>query len=346
MTLSVSGDSITFPDLSTQLTAPSGFGFKNRIINGDMRIDQRNAGASVMPADGQYTLDRWKGFRNGGGAYTVQRSSVVPSGVLSNSAALTVTTPDTSIVSTDYYAFNQDVEGFNAADFAWGTSAAMPVSLSFWLRTSVTGTWVVALLNADGSRAYPATFTVTVADTWQQVTLTIPGITSGVWGTTNGSGVTLRFDLGSGSSINGTANVWNTAGGFVGTRTLGSVNWIGTAGATFFLTGAQLEKGSTATAFDYRDYGRELSMCQRYYERTYPIQYPFISATYINGTNESYHHWYFKVEKRATPTWAFVGSWSVAPNAVPWTSVTEVLFGSTSYFYGSSSSYGTATAEL
>jgi hypothetical protein len=340
MTLSVSGDSITFPDLSTLQTAPSGFGFKNRIINGDMRIDQRNAGASVMPADGQYTLDRWKGFRNGGGAYTVQRSSVVPSGVLSNSAALTVTTPDTSIVSTDYYAFNQDVEGFNAADFAWGTSAAMPVSLSFWLRTSVTGTWVVALLNADGSRAYPATFTVTVADTWQQVTLTIPGITSGVWGTTNGSGVTLRFDLGSGSSINGTANVWNTAGGFVGTRTLGSVNWIGTAGATFFLTGVQLEKGSTATAFDYRDYGRELIMCQRYYwtlngRTTYTASYGAFSIYVCNV--------YFPVAMRSIPT---ITNNLAGTVTVPVEGLSTLGFGIYTTTAGSGFNAATASAEL
>jgi hypothetical protein len=261
-----------------------------------MTIDQRNAGAAVTPSDGAYTLDRWVTFRSGGGAYTVQQSSTVPSGVFSKSIALTVTTPDASIAASEYYALNQYVEGFNAADFGWGTAAATSASLSFYIRSSVTGTWVVALCNADGSRAYPATFTISAADTWQYVTLNIPAITTGTWNTTNGSGITLRFDLGSGSNNNGTANTWNTTGSFAGTRTSGSVNWISTSGATLFITGVQLELGSTATPFEFRSIGTELGLCQRYYQN--------VKAGVGVAANTSAINWTapLLVQMRATPS--------------------------------------------
>jgi hypothetical protein len=295
-------------------TAQSLQGFRNRIINGNMVIDQRNAGAAVTPTDGAYTLDRWKNFRSGGGAYTVQRATEVPNTTFSNSAVLTVTTADASIASTDYYAFNQDVEGFNAADLGWGTATAQAITLSFWIRSSVTGTWVAALCNTDGSRAYPATFTVSAANTWQYVTLTVPGETTGTWGKTNNVGLTLRFDLGTGSNGNGTANVWNTAGAFAGVRTSSSVNWIATLGATFYITGVQLEAGSVATPFERIDYGRQLQLCMRYFEKTYNI-------AAAPGTSTTEGRITAGGESQASPTTAgyLIGgrSWMVRKRATP-----------------------------
>jgi hypothetical protein len=265
MTLSVSGDSITFPDLSTLQTAPSGFGFKNRIINGDMRIDQRNAGASVtQTTTTTYTLDRLAAQGTVASKYTVQQNagSVTPPvgftkylGVTSLSAY--------AIGAGDAFTVQQSIEGFNVADLAWGTASAAQITLSFLIRSSLTGTFGGALRNGGLNRSYPFTYTVSVANTWTQISVTISGDTTGTWATDNSTGINLVFGLGVGSTFSGTAGTWAATNYNSAT---GATSVVGTSGATFYVTGVQLEKGSTATAFDYRDYGRELSMCQRYYQ--------------------------------------------------------------------------------
>ncbi len=246
---------------------PNGMGFRNRIINGDMRIDQRNAGASVTVNSGTNTfgVDRWKGQASGGGVYTQQRSTTAPAG-FTNSVLLTVTTADSSIASTDYYIWGQAVEGFNAADFGWGTANAQTVTLSFWVRSSVTGTYALFVGNNGDTRSLVATYTISAANTWEQKTVTIAGDTSGTWATDNSIGIGLWFTLGAGSSFNATANVWNAS---LEMNTSGSTQWIATSGATFYITGVQLEAGTVASPFERRDYGRELIMCQRYYCKTF-----------------------------------------------------------------------------
>jgi hypothetical protein len=275
---------------------------KNRIINGAMVIDQRNAGASVSSTgSGPFGVDRWRGYGSGGGVFTLQQSTTVPNNKFRNSTILTVTTADTSIASSDYYSFNQDIEGFNAADLAFGTADAQTVTLSFWVRASVTGTYSVSLYNNGGTRGYPATYTISSADTWTFISLTILGDTGGTWVTNNGVGITIRFDLGSGSSGNGTANTWNTSGTYAANRTSSTVNWISTNGATFYITGVQLEVGSTATSFDYRPYGTELALCQRYYE----VGGYNGSALWSGDTATSVAYYYsnqYVVAKRASPT--------------------------------------------
>ena len=266
------------------------YGFKNRIINGAMAIDQRNAGASVTPANGAYTLDRWAAFTNGAGVYTVQQSSTAPAG-FTNSLLCTVTTIDSSVTGTDYYMLQHKVEGFNSADFAWGSASAASVTLSFWVRSSITGTYSVKLGNSASDRYYVATYTINSANTWEQKTITLTGDTSGTWVTNNGTGIELRFAMAIGSSFTtSTLNAW-TAGSSFGATTA-SNNWIGTNGATFYITGVQLEKGSTATSFDYRPYSAELAMCQRYYETG-----GFVSFT-TGGVNGIYQPIQFKVTKR------------------------------------------------
>ena len=237
-------------------------GFKNRILNGQMVIDQRNAGNPVTPTNGAYTLDRWAAFTNGVGVYTVQQSSTAPAG-FTNSLRCTVTTVDSSVTGTDYYMLQHKVEGFNSADFAWGGASASSVTLSFWVRSSIIGTYSVKLGNSASDRYYVATYTINSADTWEQKTITLTGDTSGTWVTNNGTGIEIRFGMAIGSSFTtSTLNAW-TAGSSFGATTA-SNNWIGTNGATFYITGVQLEKGSTATSFDYRPYSTELQLCQRY----------------------------------------------------------------------------------
>jgi hypothetical protein len=296
MTVSVNGTTgITFNDASTQNTAATGFGFKNRIINGAMVIDQRNDGVSVTATNTTaYPIDRWPLDVYGStGAISGQRSTVAPPGFI-NSLLLTVVTTRTSIAA-DFFAVGQRIEGFNVSDLGWGTANAQIITLSFWARASVTGNYAVSLRNSDASRSYVTSITINSANTYEYKTLTIVGDTTGTWGTTNGIGINLSIDLGTGSTYQtATANAWQ-AGNFVALTS--GVRFVANASATFYITGVQLEKGSTATSFDYRPYGTEFSLCQRYYEvgETFPIGYAQIGNNF-GGTV------FFKLTKRTSPT--------------------------------------------
>jgi hypothetical protein len=263
-------------------------GFRNRIINGDMRIDQRNAGASVAIPTGTstYCVDRWQANKDTAGiTLTAQQSSTAPTGF--KSSLLFTASVGGSPTSLQYLNFQQKIEGLNASNLEFGTANASAVTLSFWVRSSIAGTYAVVLKNSANDRSYVATYTINAANTFEQKTITIAGDTNGTWLTTNGVGIRVGFDLGSGSGYNTTAGTWQ-AGDFF--RTSGTVNWGGTSGATFYITGVQLEAGSVASPFDRRDYGRELMMCQRYFE-----------ATYMFVSSISYPHTY-KVSKRVVPT--------------------------------------------
>lgn len=241
-------------------------GMKNRIINGAMVIDQRNAGASITinSNTAKYSVDRWY-FQgeNTDGVFTVQQSSTAPTG-FTKSILITVTTADASIGSTQAYFYKQAIEGFNTADLAWGTASASSVTLSFWVRSSVTGTYGASVLNGSANRSYPFTYTISSANTWEQKTVTIAGDTSGTWATDNTAGVQIYLNVGMGSTYLGAVNTWAGAT-YLGAT--GQTNLIATNGATFYITGVQLEKGSTATSFDYRPIGTELALCQRYIEK-------------------------------------------------------------------------------
>jgi hypothetical protein len=271
MTTTVSGSQITFNDNTTQNTSAygGGFAFRNRIINGGMVIDQRNAGASVTinSSTGAYTLDRWEGRGEASqGVYTMQQSSTAPTG-FNKSLLVTVTTADSSLASGDNYYFRQIVEGFNIADLGWGTASAQTVTLSFWVRSSLTGTFGGAITNASTStRAYGFTYTISSANTWEQKTITITGDTTGTWNTDNSGGMFINFSLGANADRQTTANTWSAISSVIISGATGEGSIIGTNGATFYITGVQLEKGSTATSFDYRPYSAELAMCQRYFQ--------------------------------------------------------------------------------
>ncbi len=248
---------------SDVFNASSNFGFKNRIINGAMAISQRN-GTSATSVSGNdvYTIDRYKGWANGGGVFSVTQSTTAPAG-FANSALITVTTADASIAAGDNYRFAQPIEGYNIADFGFGASGASTITLSFWVRSSVTGTFGGSFYSSPATRSYVFNYTISSANTWTYITTTATGDTSGSWNNTNGAGLTIYFDLGSGS------NYENATGSWVGSekfRTSGNATLISTLSATWYVTGIQVEKGSTATSFDYRSYGQELLLAQRYYE--------------------------------------------------------------------------------
>jgi hypothetical protein len=233
-----------------------------------MVIDQRNAGASVTPTDGQYVLDRWINYQNVAGKYSVQQNagSITPPVGFGNYLGITSLSAYT-VLSGGYNILQQSIEGFNTADLAWGTANAATVTLSFWVRSSLTGTFGGVLNNSASNRTYPFTYTISSANTWEQKSITIAGDTSGTWiGATNGIGLQVRFGLGVGSTYSGTAGAWAGSQYFSAT---GATSVVGTNGANFYITGVQLEAGTTASPFEYRQYGTELALCQRYYQKTF-----------------------------------------------------------------------------
>jgi hypothetical protein len=231
-----------------------------------MRIDQRNAGAAVTinSTTNTFTLDRWAAAGQiTDGVFTVDQVTDVPTGQgFTNSAKITVTTADASIGAGQIYVISQFIEGFNTSDLQWGTASAKTITLSFWVRSSVTGTFSGALNNSDNSRSYVFTYVINSANTYEYKTVTISGDTTGTWLTDNGRGVVVRFSLGVGSTNSGTAGSWSGSTLYAAT---GAVNLISTLNATWFVTGVQLEVGSVATPFERRPYGTELQLCQRYY---------------------------------------------------------------------------------
>jgi len=295
-------------------TADSLQGFRNRIINGNMVISQRNAGASVGTGSGAgvYTVDRWQLTYDQVNKFTAQQNagSVTPPSGYTNYLGITSSSAYT-VGSAEQFVVRQYVEGFNAADLGWGTASAQSVTLSFWVRSSLTGTFGGALSGYANTNSYPFTFTISAANTWEQKTITVPGATAGTWNTGNSGGIGVIFGLGVGSTLSGTAGAWSASRFWSAT---GAVSVVGTSGATFYITGVQLEAGSVATPFERRPFGTELQLAMRYFEKSYPlgtapgattdlgVRYSSTTQSAPAGTGFMIDSCPFIVQKRATPT--------------------------------------------
>jgi hypothetical protein len=241
-------------------TADSLQGFRNRILNGSMVLDQRNAGASVTPTNGQYLLDRYQVILSQASKYSVQQVTDAPVG-FTNSMRVTSLSAY-SVVASDIFHVMQKIEGFNVSDLAWGTANAQAVTVSFWAKSSLTGTFGGSLVNSAEDRSYPFTYTISSANTWEYKTVTVAGDTTGTWLTNNGIGIRCHFTIGMGSDYTATAGAWTAGAKFAPT---GATNLVATNGATLAITGVQLEAGSVATPFERRPYGTEFNLCERYF---------------------------------------------------------------------------------
>ena len=281
-------------------------GTRNRIINGDMRIDQRNAGVSVTPTATGYTLDRWSLEISQASKLSVQRNAgaITPPTGFTNYVGIT-TVAAYAVGAGESFNLRTFVEGYNFADMAWGTSSAATTILSFWVRSSLTGTFGGSLRNDLNNRSYPFTYAISAANTWEQKTITFAGETTGTWANTTERGVAVIFGLGVGTTGSGTAGAWAATNYQSAT---GATSVVGTNGATFYITGVQLEPGTVATPFERRSYGAELALCQRYFEIFTRVSYNYSSG----GTGAVDLRLSFAVTKRAVPTCVKVGTWTIS----------------------------------
>ena len=275
--------------------------FRNRIINGDMRIDQRNSGSAVNGNGGNKThpVDRfYSAVYNTTGNTTGQQSATAPTG-FTNSLKISVQTADTSVGSTDQVWYGQDIEGFNVADLGFGAAGASSITLSFWVYSNVTGTYCVTFKNSAENRGYTAEYTINSSNTWEKKTITVPGDTTGTWLTNNGTGLKIWFVLMAGSSQQTTANTWNATSGSIGTSN--QVNFMSSLSNAWYITGVQLEVGTVATPFERRLYGHELALCQRYFFKVTNRGSRWLQTTSISSGN-MYGTIPFQVNMRAVPT--------------------------------------------
>ena len=338
----INADVIQSSVTGVSLGAGNATRFKNRIINGDMRINQR--AFSGTATDGTYTLDRWQTSSTQASKFTVSQNagSVTPPAGFINYLGATSSSAY-SVTSTDRFTIVQPIEGLNIADLGWGTANAKTVTLSAWVYSSLTGTFGGSLLNNALDRSYPFTYSIPTANTWTQISVTIAGDTTGTWLTTNGSGINVNFSIGAGTTRSGTAGAW--AGAFY-TSATGATSVVGTSGATFYITGVQLEVGSSATGFEVVDYGTQLAMCQRYYEiKDWGVNVFRIAVVYANGANPG-GYIEFVVTKRTAPSMSVTSNGSgryVANGAV--NNSQTVVFNTISSYGGSFNTNSTFTVS-
>jgi len=244
---------------------------RNVIINGAMQVAQRGTSSTGLTGAGYFTADRWNMFASSLGTWTQSVENDAPTGSgFRKSLKMLCTTADASPAAGDVLLFTQNLEGQNVQQFLKGTSSAKQFSLTFWVKGSTTGTYIVELNDADNSRSVSAAYSIAVAGTWEKKTVTFPADTTGAFDNDNASSLELIFWLGAGSDYtSGTlATTWGTRTN--ANRAVGGTNLAGAINRYWQVTGVQLEAGAVATPFEFEDYGVTLAKCQRYYYRNTP----------------------------------------------------------------------------
>ena len=270
-------------------------GRKNLIINGDIQVSQRYGQTATTTGSGTYVIDRFRHENGNAGSTTCQRVVDAPPGFYT-SMKITVTGTDTSIAANDYSYVRHIIEGANINHLNWGSSNAKTVTLSFWVKSSIIGPHAGAFWNANFDRSFPFDYIINSANSWEHKSITVPGCPDGTWETGFGRGINVAWTQLSGSTYTGTPNQWNSAGDIASENL---VNLLATSGATWYITGIQLEIGSNATEFENRPYAEEFRLCQRYfYKKVEPVW------GYNIGTNNNYYRAPidFPVIMRTTPT--------------------------------------------
>ena len=298
-----SQNTVSWSTLDSNVQGDLGISFKNRIINSNMAIDQRNVGASGTSQS--YPVDRWLYQPSQSNKITWQQNagSVTPPAGFKNYLGITSSSAY-SVTSGDYFFLSQTIEGYNIADLGWGASGASTVTLSFWVRSSLTGTFGGSIRAGGFDQSYPFSYTISSANTWEQKSVTITGATAGTFGSTNGNGLQVCFSLGAGSTYSGTAGAWSGSNLVSAT---GATSVVGTNGATWYITGVQLEVGTQATTFTTAggSYGAELALCQRYFWKAVNPHLAGVasSTTALNRMGTS-----LPVTMRAPPTVSYSGT--------------------------------------
>ena len=313
-----SQNTVSWNTLDANTQQDLGISFKNRIINGAMVISQRGTSAvTIDQTGGTYTLDRWYGRDDSDGAYTIQQVADAPAGFV-NSLKVTISTTDSSLSAAQYGFVSQWIEGYNIADLSYGSASAKTVTLSFWVKGSVTGQYGGSINNGSQNRSNPFSYTILAANTWEQKTVTITGDTTGTWATDNTAGMGVNFAVGIGSNFLGTAGTW--AGSFYMSAT-GQTNLYATSGGTLQFTGVQLEVGTQATTFTLAggSYGAELALCQRYYQQynTTGDNTAFMAPGYCDTSSRAFCTFQFPVYMRSAPSLTVVSPTAFALYAVP-----------------------------
>lgn len=302
-------NTLTLPATTQTLATQNALGVRNLIINGDMRIDQRNAGSSVTITSALYTLDRWQATQSVSSKYSVQQVTDAPTGATNSLKATSLSAY--TVGASESFVIRQQIEGNNIAHLDWGSSNAKTVTLSFWVKSSLTGTFGAIIKSNAGGRTYPVTYDIDSANTWEQKSITIPGDTTGSWLTTNGVGIQVVFNIGTGASLSGTTNTWSSTNYNSAT---GATSLLATNGATLQLSLIQLEVGDTATPFEHRPYDMELARCQRYFQKVSGGinggPYQIMSILTYEASHTAWGTVPLRVSMRSQPTITYSGSFT------------------------------------
>ena len=278
--------------------------FKNLIINGDMSIAQRGTSSTGQTSAGYKSLDRYRFNIDGLGTWTISQDSDVPSGQgFGYSQKIACTTADASPAAGDVMQMQYKIEGQMLQYLKKGTSSAESLTLSFWVRSNKTGTYVAELYDMDNTRSISKSYTINSADTWEKKTLTYAGDTTGSF--TNDNNLSLQLYIWLASGTRYTSGTLNTSWGSItdANRASGQVNLGDSSSNTFYITGIQLEAGTSASDFEFLPYDVNLQRCYRYYQRFTggSLDLAFIGACSHYATGNAYGalHYY---PKRSAPT--------------------------------------------